>query len=43
MIIHWLFCTQYQYFLSICGACLEVVFEFEQEQSISIYRELNSF
>ena len=30
MIFHWLFCIQYLEFISICGACLEVVFEFEQ-------------
>ena len=30
MIFHWLFCIQYQEFISIRGACLEVVFEFEQ-------------
>ena len=30
MISYWLFCIQYQEFISICGACSEVVFEFEQ-------------
>jgi hypothetical protein len=30
MIFHWLFCIQYQQFLSTSGAFLEVVFDFEQ-------------
>jgi hypothetical protein len=29
IIFHWLFCIQYEYLLSTCGACLEIVFEFE--------------
>ena len=29
MISHWLFCIQNQRFLSTCGACLDVVFQFE--------------
>ena len=29
LIFHWLFCGQQQYFLTTCGACLEVVSEFE--------------
>ena len=29
MISHWLLCIKYELFLSTCGACSEVVFEFE--------------
>ena len=34
MIFYWLFCKQYQLFLSTCGACSEVVFEFEMKSNL---------
>ena len=37
MIFHWLCYIQYQQFLSIGGACLEVVFEMNQEQPVSVH------
>lgn len=36
MISNWLFCTQNQKFLPTCGACLEAVFVWNEEQLVLV-------